>query len=119
MSQGWKIILIVLGLIIALSTPLIWLLDDPGTGAVVSASVQAAVGVGSLLCALLIPGGTQHGTEDEAERTGTADAQDGGRAVTGIKRPQGRGKGSATSKDTGDGTATGDGSSAVTGIDYS
>ncbi|CAM5237819.1 hypothetical protein [Streptomyces chartreusis] len=110
MSQGWKISVIVLATVGVLSTPLIWLLDSPGAGQLAGATVQAAVGIVALVWALF-----QHpsaaGPTDKAIRTGKA-ARGG---ITGIRRPGGRGHGSATSEQTGE--ASGKGS--VSGIDYS
>ncbi|MEV6179976.1 hypothetical protein [Streptomyces sp. NPDC052015] len=110
MTQGWKITVMVLAAVGIVSTPLLWLLDSPGAGALAGASIQAAVGIAALVWALF-----QHpspaGPKDKATRTGKATR--GG--TTGIKRPGGRGKGSATAERTGE--ASGEGS--VSGIDYS
>ncbi|MDQ1041909.1 hypothetical protein [Streptomyces sp. V4I2] len=110
MTQGWKIAIIVLAAAGIVSTPLLWLLNSPGAGQLAGASVQAAVGVVALVWALF-----QHpapaGPTDKATRTGKASR--GG--LTGIKRPGGRGRGSASATRTGD--ASGKGS--VSGIDYS
>ncbi|MEN3540122.1 hypothetical protein AAH991_33775 [Microbispora sp. ZYX-F-249] len=121
MSQKWKISIIVLAAVGVISTPLIWLLDDPNAGQLTGASIQAAVGIAALVWALF-----QHpfqhpqkGTKDTAVGTGKARATGGGTAIAGIKRPQGRGSGSARAENTGNATADGDGSSAVSGIDYS
>ncbi|MGW7043249.1 hypothetical protein ACWGDT_11085 [Streptomyces avermitilis] len=116
MSQGWKVTVIVLAAAGVLSTPLIWLLDSPDAGQLVGASIQAAVGIAALIWALLQHPGSR--TDDTAARTGEARASGGGAAVTGVKRPQGRGSGSAQTDRTGNATAGGDGSSAVSGIDY-
>ncbi|MFI8435613.1 hypothetical protein ACIGJO_18030 [Streptomyces sp. NPDC079020] len=104
------------------STPLLWLLDNPDTGQLVGASVQAATGIAALVWALLqrppapapVPG-----PADLAVNTGNADGTDGGTAHTGVRRPGGAGTGSAKAERTGDATAQGPGSSAGTGIDYS
>ncbi|WP_406167184.1 hypothetical protein [Streptomyces sp. NBC_00996] len=110
MTQGWKITVIVLAAAGILSTPLIWLLNSPGAGALAGASIQAAVGIAALVWALF-----QHpapdGPTDRATRTG--EASRGG--LTGIRRPGGRGRGSATATRTGDA----DGKGSVSGIDYS
>ncbi len=99
------------------STPVFWLWNGPNTGQLVGASVQAAVSIAALVYAVLaVPG---PGPRDRVARTGRVNARDGGQAVTGIKRPKGRGSGSATTTDTGPGTAAGKGSKGVTGIDYS
>ncbi|WP_200308275.1 hypothetical protein [Streptomyces adelaidensis] len=117
MTQGWKITVIALAAVGIVTTPLIWLLDSPGAGALAGASIQAAVGIAALVWALFQHPGNR--TEDTAVRTGTARASGGGRATTGVKRPQGRGSGSARAEKTGNATATGDDSSATSGIDYS
>ncbi|MFI0910503.1 hypothetical protein [Streptomyces abikoensis] len=117
MSQGRKIAVIVLAAAGVVSTPLIWLLDNPDAGQLAGASIQAAVGIAALVWALFQPSGNR--TDDTAVGTGQARASRRGTAVTGIRRPQGRGNGSAKAERTGDATATGDGSSAVAGIDYS
>ncbi|MFF4349760.1 hypothetical protein [Streptomyces sp. NPDC001530] len=117
MSLAWKVAVIVAAGAGVASTPLFWLLDSPGTGQLVGASVQAAVGIAALVWALLQPT-TQH-VDDTASNTGEAHATNGGSAVTGVKRPNGRGSGSAKAQKTGKATADGDGSSAVSGIDYS
>jgi hypothetical protein len=117
MSQGWKITVVVLAAAGVVSTPLIWLLDSPDAGQLAGASIQAAVGIAALVWALFQPPGNR--MDDTAVRTGRARAGRGGTAVSGIRRPQGRGNGSATAEKTGNAAATGDGSSAVSGIDYS
>jgi hypothetical protein len=117
MSQGWKITVIVLAAAGVVSTPLIWLLDSPDAGQLAGASIQAAVGIAALVWALFQQPGSR--TDDTAVRSGQARASGGGTAVTGVKRPQGRGSGSARTERTGSATADGDGSSAVSGIDYS
>lgn len=117
MTQGWKITVIVLAVTGVVSTPLIWLLDSPDAGQLAGASIQAAVGVAALVWALF-----QHAddrAEDTAVRTGSARASGGGRAVTGIRRPQGRGSGPARAEQTGNATAVDRDSNATTGIDYS
>lgn len=116
MTRGWKVAVIVLAAVGVVSTPLFWLLDGPGAGQLVGASVQAGAGVAALVWAWFQQSGD--GPHDTAVRTGAGDASGGGTAVTGVKRPQGRGGGSAGAQDTGNATATGDGSRAVTGIDY-
>ncbi|MFJ9079372.1 hypothetical protein ACIRO3_29640 [Streptomyces sp. NPDC102278] len=117
MSQGWKITVILLATVGVLSTPVIWLLDGPGAGQLVGATVQAAAGIAALVWALFQH--PENRTDDTANQTGRARTTDGGSAVTGVKRPGGQGLGSATAEGTGDATADGNGSSAVTGIDYS
>nr|WP_179350365.1 hypothetical protein [Streptomyces sp. Alain-F2R5] len=110
MSQGWKIAVIVVAVAGVVSTPLVWLLDGPGAGQLAGATVQAAVGIAALVWALFQrPPST--GPADRAVETGNA--SDGG--VTGIRRPGGRGGGSATAERTGDAS----GKNSVSGIDYS
>lgn len=95
MTQGWKTTVIVLAMVGIVSTPLIWLLDSPGAGALAGASIQAAVGIAALVWALF-QRPSPVGPTDKATRTGKA-------------------KGSATAERTG--AASGEGS--VSGIDYS
>ncbi|WP_327364934.1 hypothetical protein [Streptomyces sp. NBC_01296] len=116
MSQGWKITVIVLGAAGVVSTPLVWLLDGPDAGQLAGACIQAAAGIAALVWALFQHPGNR--ADDTAVRTGPARADDGGTALTGVRRPQGRGSGSAQAERTGGATATGDGSNAVSGIDY-
>lgn len=110
MTQGRKIAVIVLAALGVVSTPLIWLLDSPGAGQLAGASIQVAVGVAALVWALFqrLPSA---GPADRAIRTGEAN----GGGLTGIKRPSGRGHGSATAERTGKAS----GKNSVTGIDYS
>ncbi|MFC8001096.1 hypothetical protein ACFUVQ_33665 [Streptomyces rochei] len=110
MSQGWKITVVVLAVVGVLSTPLIWLLDSPGTGQLAGATIQAAVGIAALVWALF-QRPSSAGPTDKASRTGKASR--GG--VTGIRRPGGRGGGSATAERTGEASGT----NSVSGIDYS
>ncbi|MFE0422163.1 hypothetical protein [Streptomyces sp. NPDC058953] len=110
MSPGWKITVIALAGVAIVSTPLIWLLDGPGAGQLVGASVQAAVAVAALVWALFQQP-TPTGPTDRAVQTGQA--TNGG--VTGIKRPGGQGHGSATAERTGEAS----GPNSVSGIDYS
>ncbi|MFF1338132.1 hypothetical protein ACFVYT_09495 [Streptomyces sp. NPDC058290] len=117
MSQGLKITVIVLALVGIASTPLVWLLDGPDGGQMVGASVQAGAGIAALVWAWFQHPGNR--TEDTAAHTGEARANDGGTAVAGVKRPKGRGSGSAKATRTGKATATGEGSNASSGIDYS
>ncbi|MFJ4776232.1 hypothetical protein [Streptomyces sp. NPDC088762] len=126
MSRTWKAAAIVLALAGMGSTPLVWVLDGSDAGQLTGASIQAAVGVAALIWALLQPSahgtgrtGRVSGTEDTALRTGSADASGGASAVSGIRRRPGQGdSGSAKAEDTGNTTATGDNSRAVSGIDY-
>ncbi|MFJ5973404.1 hypothetical protein [Streptomyces sp. NPDC093060] len=117
MSRRWKIAVTVLGVAGIVSTPVIWLLGSPDSGQLAGASIQVAVGVVALLWALFQhPGGS---TDDLAVRTGQARAADAGTAVTGVRRAQSSASGSAKAERTGNATATGESSRAVSGIDYS
>ncbi|MFI5530398.1 hypothetical protein ACIA8O_17840 [Kitasatospora sp. NPDC051853] len=109
MSRGRRIVVVVAAVGIV-STPLVWLLNSPGAGEMTGASVQAAVGILALLWAVFQQPARGNGPRDEAVRTGRA--ADGGN--TGIRRPGGRGHGSATAKDTGEATGGG----ANSGIDH-
>jgi hypothetical protein len=117
-SHRWKIVIIVAAVAAILSTPLVWLLGSTDAAQLAGASVQAATGVGALLWALLSGPASPAPVHDEARHTGRAEAVDGGRAVTGVKRPGGRGSGSATAENTGPSTARGPDSTATSGIDY-
>lgn len=109
MSQRWKITVIMLAVVGVLSTPLIWLLDSPGAGELAGATVQAAVGIAALVWALFQRSPSAEPT-DRAVRTGKASR--GG--TTGIRRPGGRGRGSAVVERTGEAS----GPNSVSGIDY-
>lgn len=109
MTRGWKTATIALAGTGIVSTPLIWLLNSPGAGELTGASVQAAVAIMALVWALFQPP-SPAGPRDRATRTGKASR--GGN--TGIKRPWGRGHGSATVHNTGEAS----GENANTGIDY-
>ncbi|MFC4493088.1 hypothetical protein ACFPA8_02920 [Streptomyces ovatisporus] len=120
MSPGRKIAVVVVAGVLAISTPFFWLLDSPGTGQLVGASVQGATGIAALVWALLqSPAAPAPKPADTAVSTGRARATAGGTAVTGVRRPRGAGRGSASAERTGDATADGGGSSAASGIDYS
>ena len=120
MSRQWRLPALVIGGLLIVSTPLVWLLGNPDTGQFVAASVQGATGAASLLAALFPPRTTPDaGATDVVVDTGRAGATGGGRALTGIRRPQGTGNGSARAERTGDATADGSGSSANSGIDHS
>lgn len=110
MPQRWKITVIVLAAVGVLSTPLIWLLDSPGAGQLAGATVQAAVGIAALVWAVF-QRPPSAGPTDRVVRTGKASR--GG--ITGIRRPGGRGRGSATAERTGEAG----GGNSVSGIDYS
>lgn len=121
MSRIWKIAIIMTAGVGIVSTPLIWLLDNPNTGQLVGASVQAATGIVALVWALVarspVPSASV-GPVDVAVDTGYAEGTSGGAAHTGVRRPGGTGRGSARAERTGDATAQGTGSSASTGVDY-
>ncbi len=107
--QGWKkVVVIGVALVVVVSTPFLWLLDGPETGQFVGASVQAAAGVLALLWAILRR--PEHGPTDTVNFTGDAQTEDGGAAITGIRRPGGDGEGAATAETTGKSTAKGGGS---------
>ncbi|MFE2140642.1 hypothetical protein ACFXA3_02600 [Streptomyces sp. NPDC059456] len=117
MSRGWKTAIVLVALAGIVSTPLFWLLDKPDTGQLVGASVQGATGIAALLWALFQRPPTPE-PADTAIDTGQAEASGGATARTGVKRP-GDGRGSARAERTGNATATGAGSTAGTGIEYS
>jgi hypothetical protein len=115
-SRPWKITAIIVAAVAIISTPAVWLLGSPDAGQLAGATIQAAVGIAALVWALF-----QHSdsrVDDVAVRTGQAKASGGGTAVTGIRRQQGQGSGSAKVQGSGNATASGDGSGAVSGIDY-
>ena len=114
MTRPWKIVLIVVGVACIAATPVVWLLNGPGTAELLGASLQVGTGVAALVWAWLQP---RQG--DSATDTGQAKASGSGSAHTGIRRPGGAGTGSARVDRTGDATAVGSGSSAGTGVDYS
>ncbi|MEO3839875.1 hypothetical protein [Streptomyces sp. B22F1] len=114
-SRRWKITVMVVAVVLTVSTPFFWLLDNPDTGQLVAASVQGATGIAGLLWALLqSPPAPQPGVA--AVDTGKARATGGGRASTGVRRP-GAGSGPVRVERTGDATAEGPGSSASSGVD--
>lgn len=115
MAQGWKYTLIAMGVAGIVSTPLVWLLGSPNSGQLVGASLQVAVGIGALLWAWF--SGRDEWSEDVAERTGGAEAFRGGTAVSGVRRRGRRWRWSAKARRTGQAKATGDGSTAVSGVD--
>ncbi|MDT0549212.1 hypothetical protein [Streptomyces lonegramiae] len=116
MPQGWTITIRVAAAAGIVSTPLFWLLDGPNAGQLVGSSVQGATSVAALVWTLFHS--TSPGSDDTAIDTGKAWATGGGGAHSGVRRPGGSGIGAATAVRTGDATAHGPGSSAVTGIDY-
>ncbi|MFE4089074.1 hypothetical protein [Streptomyces sp. YIM B13502] len=121
MSPGWKMTIVVVAAAAIVSTPLLWLLDDPDTGQLVGASVQAATGIAALVWAMFqsSPPTPSPRADDVAVDTGKGKSTAGGSTQTGVRRPNGAGNGSAQVERTGDATADGSGSSASTGIDYS
>lgn len=117
-SRRWKIVIgVAAGVFVAL-TPLYWLLGGPNAGQLAGASTQCATGVIALAWAVFAPSAVPSAAGDSAVSTGTAEAAGGGRAVTGVRRPQGTGDGPARAERTGDATAQGAGSTANSGIDY-
>ncbi len=116
MRRGWKVAVMVLAAVVIVSTPLFWLLGTPDAGQLTGASIQAAAGVVTLVWAWFQQ--PERRADDVVAHTGRAQAIGGGTAVTGIRRPQGRGGGSARAQDTGPATARGEDSSAVSGIEY-
>lgn len=108
----------VVAVVLTASTPFFWLLDNPDTGQLVAASVQGATGIAALVWALMqSPANPQ--AEVAVVDTGKAKATGGGRASTGVRRPQDAGSGAIRAERTGDATADGPDSSASTGVDYS
>lgn len=124
MSRTWRITVGVIAVLGIASTPVIWLLDGPGAGQLVGATVQAGTGVTAALWAWRQgrtgPAPTTPApVSDTATDTGEARATGGGSARTGVRRPRAAGNGTARAARTGDATADGKGSSASTGVDYS
>ncbi|MER7178639.1 hypothetical protein ABT404_03970 [Streptomyces hyaluromycini] len=108
----------VVAVVLTVSTPFFWLLDNPDTGQLVAASIQAATGIAALVWALLQSSVNPH-AEATAADTGKAKATGGGRASTGVRSPRNPGRGPIRAERTGDATAEGPDSSASTGIDFS
>jgi hypothetical protein len=118
MSRRRKITILVVAVVLTVSTPFFWLLDNPDTGQLVAASVQGATGIAALVWALMqSPVNPQPAVA--AVDTGKAKATGGGRASTGVRRSQEAGSGPVRAERTGDATADGPGSNASTGVDYS
>jgi hypothetical protein len=114
-----KVTVLVIAILGIVSTPLIWLLDGPGAGQIVAASVQGATGVAAVVWALLQEPPPSPAARDVASDTGNARVTSGGTANTGVRRPGGgAGGGPARVERTGDATAQGPDSSANTGIDH-
>ncbi|AOP51495.1 hypothetical protein SL103_25980 [Streptomyces lydicus] len=98
---------------------MLWLVNGPDAGQLTGAAIQSATGVGALVWALLQRAGTSAaGPVDTAVETGRAEATGGGTARTGVRRARRTGAGAATAKRTGEATASGEGSTAVSGVDY-
>ncbi|MFE7112389.1 hypothetical protein ACFU98_40495 [Streptomyces sp. NPDC057575] len=108
----------VAAVVLTVSTPFFWLLDSPDTGQLVAASVQGATGIAALVWALMQSSATPRPGVVVVD-TGKAEATGGGRASTGVRRPQEAGSGAIRAERTGDATAGGPDSSASTGIDFS
>jgi len=108
----------VVAVVLTVSTPFFWLLDNPDTGQLVAASVQGATGIAALAWALMQSSATPP-SEVAVVDTGKAKATGGGRASTGVRRQQDAGSGAIRAERTGDAAADGPDSSASTGIDYS
>ncbi|MFD5308526.1 hypothetical protein [Streptomyces ardesiacus] len=108
----------VAAVMLTVSTPFFWLLDSPNTGQLVAASVQGATGIAALVWALMQSSATPQPGVVVVD-TGKAKATGGGRASTGVRRPQDAGSGAIRAERTGDATADGPDSSASTGIDFS
>ncbi|MEV0695053.1 hypothetical protein [Streptomyces sp. NPDC050388] len=118
MSRSRKITIMVVAGVLTVSTPFFWLLDNPDTGQLVAASVQGATGIAALVWALMQSPATPQPSVAAVD-TGNAKATGGGRASTGVRRPQDAGSGPVRAERTGDATADGPGSSASTGVDFS
>jgi hypothetical protein len=109
----------VAAVVLTASTPFFWLLDTPDTGQLVAASVQGATGIAALVWALMQSPAASRQAGIVVADTGKAKATGGGRASTGVRRPQDAGSGLVRAERTGDATAEGPGSNASTGVDYS
>ncbi|MEY9969483.1 hypothetical protein ABIA33_007571 [Streptacidiphilus sp. MAP12-16] len=116
MRLAWKIALCVCGVAVIALTPVVWHFKGANAGTLTAATVQIILGVAALVIPWFVP---TTGPVDHASDTGKSRGINGGRAQTGVKRPSGKGGGSATAERTGDATADGSGSSASTGVDYS
>lgn len=116
MSSAWKITVVIVATVAIVSTPAVWLLGSAETGQLVGASIQAAVGIAALIWMLIQP--TNNRMRDSAVRTGRAAANGGATAVSGIRHGQSPDCSGAKVERTGNATATGEGSGAVSGIDF-
>ncbi|MCX4769882.1 hypothetical protein OG493_09330 [Streptomyces sp. NBC_01285] len=124
MSRTWRITVGVIAALGIASTPVVWLLDGPGAGQFIGATVQAGTGIAAAFWTWRQGRSgpdpvTATPLSDTAIDTGEAKATSGGSARTGVRRPRAAGDGTARAVRTGDATADGRGSSASTGIDYS
>jgi hypothetical protein len=108
----------VVAVVLTVSTPFFWLLDNPDTGQLVAASIQGATGIAALVWALMQSPANPQQPEVVVVDTGKAKATAGGQASTGMRRPQDAGSGPIRAERTGDATADGPGSSANTGVDF-
>ncbi|MGW1974626.1 hypothetical protein [Streptomyces sp. NPDC001889] len=72
MTRPQKIVLIVVGVACIADTPMVWLLNGPGTGELVGVSLQVGTGVAALVWAWL-----QLWQGDSAVDTGKAEAPGG------------------------------------------
>lgn len=118
MTSGMRIAVGTAGAIGMAAAPVVWWLNGPGTAQTATAVVQGIVGIATLLWAVLHHPPAS-GPVDKVNASGKAKGTYGATAVSGIKQTRGRRSGSATAARTGDATADGPGSSAVSGIDYS
>jgi hypothetical protein len=118
-SRRWKIAAGVVAVAGIALTPLYWLLGGPDVGQLVAGSVQCATGIIALAWVVFAPPATPSVTGDSAVGTGKTEATGGGTAITGVRRPAGAGSGPARAERTGDASANGPGSTAISGIDNS
>jgi hypothetical protein len=120
-SRRKKFTVMVVAVVLTVSTPFFWLLDNPDTGQLVAASVQGATGIAALVWSLMQSPADPRQPAVVAIDTGKAEASAGGRASTGVRRPQdaGSGNGPVRAERTGEARADGPGSSASTGVDFS
>ena len=118
MARGRKVVLAAGAGVLVVASPLAYVLGSATLGNVVSASIIAATAAAALAVSLW-PGRTEgrKGADDSfADRTGRAEAADGGNANTGVRRRRGTG-GGARARRTGDAVARGSGSRASTGVE--
>lgn len=106
---GWRrTALVAAGAVATASTPVVWLWGDPDTGQMVGASVQAGIGIATLLVPVLW-GRDRTGGQAEAVGTGKAVASGGGSANSGVRLGGDTEGMSARAERTGDATAEGGG----------